>query len=194
MINIPRMSHLAAGFELTYPIDLKFVDLSGNPVEANRITSIAMKSSNGVIYTFEDSKHIWLKKNRIVQRLDGLDDVDIKYSIQNILVDGSNVVNQGQQRFEVIPGKPWQIELRLYNASFEAEDAIFGFPLGEGVEIQFPNGRIHQYSLGPDGELNVEGLARGTYLVQVVGAPGLSMVTPVVLSRNQEIELRVLAT
>lgn len=190
-ISLPRTSLIAAGFEVTYPIDLEFVDLSGNSVDAKRIDSITMKSSNGVTYAFEQGEPIWLKKNRIVQRLDGLDDVDLTYSIQNIQVDGSNVVNQGQQRFEVVPGKPWQIELLLFTATFLAKEAVFGYPLGEGVEIQYPDGRTMQYSFRPGGELKVDGLARGTYLVQVVGASGFSMATPMVLSRNQEVELQV---
>jgi hypothetical protein len=70
---------------------------------------------------------------------------------------------------------------------------VFGFSLGEGITLEYPNGRIEALTFGPEGEIEVGPLARGLYKAQVTGASGMAPPTPIALSRDQDVELKVLS-
>jgi transposase-like protein len=79
----------------------------------------------------------------------------------------------------------------LYSAHFTAYDALFRFPVGSGILIQYPDGRSENLLFGPDGDLKINSLARGLYTVTVMGASGMAPPTPLAMSRNQIVELLV---
>lgn len=190
-ISVPENLDLAVGFEQFFPVELNFVDLLGNPISPQRVTSVALRSSHGATNTYRLDQPIYLQRNRIVRRLDGLDDVKIRYSVLSVMVDGSNTVNQGQQVFEVTPQDPWQVELLLFSTRFTAREVFFGYSLGEGIELTYPDGRINKIPFDSDRSVEVERLARGLYSARVAGAPGVSVFTPLMISRNQNAELLV---
>jgi hypothetical protein len=185
---------LEAGFELSHLVTLAFHDLLGETVAPKRITSTTFKSSYGMTYSFQGAAPMWMQANRIVGRTWGLEEKKFSYALESVFIDGSNVVNRGQQRFLVEPNATWSIETLLYFARFRALDAVFGFPLGEGITMEYPDGRVEKLRFGPDNEIEVGPLARGLYTVQVVGARGAAPPTPVALSRDQYVELKVLST
>jgi hypothetical protein len=79
----------------------------------------------------------------------------------------------------------------LYSARFTARDALFGFPIGTGIHMEYPDGETQSYSFDLDEGYTLEGLARGIYRVTVIGAQGYAPPTPIALSRNQDVELMV---
>jgi hypothetical protein len=79
------------------------------------------------------------------------------------------------------------IPLQLHTVHFRTRDLLFGDPVGATVSLKYPDGRQVKVPLD-NGEATVEGLARGSYTVRV-DAPGLSFERPLVLSRNQYVEL-----
>lgn len=192
-INIPETTSLTAGFELYYPVNMVFVDASGNPVNPDRISNLTVRSSRGSIINFEGVERNWLQKNHIVRRLKGLEDVIIDYSVQSVVVDGSNVVNQGQQRFTVSPNSPWVIELLIFPVKFSVREALFGYRIGEGIQLQHPDGNIESYYFETEPEIAIDSLARGDYVASVIGAGGFSIPIPVVVSRSKEVELLVIS-
>jgi hypothetical protein len=109
----------------------------------------------------------------------------------SVEIDGANVVSQAQQRFYVDPDDLWTIQVLLYSARFTARDALFGFPIGTGIYMEYPDGEAQSYSFDPDEGYTLEGLARGIYRVTVTGAQGYAPATPIALSRNQDVELMV---
>jgi hypothetical protein len=80
----------------------------------------------------------WLQAGRIVRRQSGLEETRLLYSLQSVLVEGSNVVSQAQQRFYVNREDDWQIKLLLYSVRVMARDAVFGSPLGTAVRVVYP--------------------------------------------------------
>jgi hypothetical protein len=82
----------------------------------------------------------------------------------------------------------------LYSAHFSARDAMFGFPIGEGIELTYRDGRKEEYFFdGSDAELVIPSLARGSYSARIIGVGGSAPPTPVHLSRDQSIELLMLS-
>jgi hypothetical protein len=151
-----------------------------------------LTSSTGVRETFSDSEPKWLPGGRAVRRSTGLEETKILYSVDTVTVRGSNVVNSKQQRFYPSESRDWQIQLSLYAARFTARDALFRFPIGSGIQLEYPDGHTEQVPFESSGETTVTSLPRGTYHVKVDG-PGLSFSRPIVLSRDQELQLEVIS-
>lgn len=190
-IEIPLNKPLDIGFEVSYRVSQTFVDLSNRPVDDARVTSITMKGSNGTTYTFEDHDPHWLPAGRVIRLNNGLEQTKILYSVISVEIDGSNVVSQAQQRYFVNPNDVWTVKLLLYKATFNARDALFGFPIGTGIRMEYPDGEIQSYTFDTDKAYTLDGLARGIYRVTVTGAQGYAPPTPIALSRDQAVELMV---
>ncbi len=185
---------LQAGFALFHTVSMNFHDLEGAEVKQERVDTLTLKSSFGAQYTLEDGRPYLLQANRVARRKTGLEATPVQYAVENVVIDGTNVVNQAQQRYLVSPGDVWQVELLLYYARIQAKDALFGTPIGEQVMIEYPSGRQEIHPFGPQDKLTLGPLARGLYTLQVLGVSGMAPRTPVALSRDQDVELKVLTS
>jgi len=190
-IEIPLSKPLNVGLEVSYQVGQTFVDLKGKPVDRSRITSITLKGSNGATYTFEDNLPHWIPAGRIIRLNNGLQETKILYSVISVVIDGSNVVSQAQQRFYAHQNDIWPVKLLLYTAKFTAHDALFRFPLGTGIRMEYPDGDIQTFDFSSPQGHTITGLARGIYRVTVTGAEGFAPPTPIALSRNQDVDLMV---
>ncbi|RPI94894.1 MAG: hypothetical protein EHM40_01170 [Chloroflexi bacterium] len=190
-IVVPLNKPLEVGFDVHYEVSQTFVDLDNQPVDPSRVTSITYKGSTGATFTFEDTESHWLPAGRVIRRSKGLEETKILYSVISIVIDGANVVSQAQQRFYANPDDLWTIQVLLYSARFTARDALFGFPIGSGIHMEYPDGEVQSYSFDPAEGYKIEGLARGIYRVTVTGADGYAPATPIALSRDQNVELLV---
>ena len=184
---------IQAGFALHHRVRQQFVDLNGGEVDGSRVDTLTLKSSYGSFHTFDDGNPHWLQANRIARRSTGLEVTLVQYSVESVIIDGANVVNRYQQRFFLEPEDTWTIELLLYFASVTAKDAIFGFPLGEGITVEYPNTTVESLTFNEDNQVFLGPLARGDYKLQVTGVKGMAPPTPVALSRDQEVILKVLS-
>jgi transposase-like protein len=142
---------------------------------------------------FLDGQPHWLQSSRVSRGTDGLEETKILYSVVSVVVDGANVVSEAQQRFYVQPNDVWPIKLMLYSARFTARDALFHFPIGSGIRLDYPDGRSQEFLFDSNDELEIRSLARGLYHVTVTGAKGIAPPTPLALSRDQDMQLLVLS-
>jgi hypothetical protein len=191
-IQIPANGPLQVGFDVYHQIDQTFVDLDGNPVDPKRVTGITIKSAQGDIFNYQEGEHIWVPASRINRRSTGLEVTQLLYSVINVTVDGSNVVNKAQQRFYTGTDNTWKFTLTLYSIQVSAKDALFGSPVGEAVTLFYPNGKEDRFSLDQAGVAKLPSLARGIYKIQLEGTSGVNALTPVALSRNQVINENVI--
>lgn len=194
-LDRPGQTHVTAALGLHYAVKLSFTDLRGKPIDPERVTSVTVRSSNGVVHRIAGDKLLepqWLQGVRTVSTPTGPTDKEILLSVERVIVDGANVVNRAQQRFYPRRQREAEIALLFYSARFSARDALLTFPVGSGVRLRHPDGHWTYHSFGSSAELVVDGLARGEYWVEVDG-PGISFLRPVTLTRNQEVELEVLS-
>jgi hypothetical protein len=192
-VSTPMEGSLQAGFELTYPLSFRFEDDDGESIDPSRIARMSLRGEDGVLRVYEDGPPSELVGNRLVRRLSGLESLDVAYSLESVEIDGSNVVASGKQRIIPGRGRDWTIHLRLYSARFRVRDYLFGFGLGAGIRLQFPDGSSREFPLTAKHDLEVPALARGLYRVEVRGAGGIAPPTLVSLSRPQEIVLPVIS-
>lgn len=174
-------------------VRLRYLDRQGNAVKPGSVESAVVRGAHGGQYTFRGGQPRWLQVSRVVPKVGGrLESKPLRYSIQRVIVKGSNVVNAGDTQFQPSKTPVQPVQLLLYSARFQTKDAFFGFPIGSAVRLKYPNGRVERYELGKGGELLLPSLPRSDYEVTVDG-PGFSFSRPVRLSRNQEVELEVLS-
>lgn len=185
---------LQVGFAMYHPVSFTFAELDGRRVDPARITGVTLKSSTSELHTMESSGEHWLQANRIARRVAGLEVAPIQYGVESVIIDGASVVNQYQQRFFVEPNDVWPVELLLYSARFQSADALFGFSVGDGVDLRYPDGRVEFLPFGADKVVFVDSLARGDYTVQVNGVGGMSPEMPVALSKDQDVTIKVLTS
>jgi hypothetical protein len=76
---------------------------------------------------------------------------------------------------------------------FTAKDAFFRVPVGTGVELTFADGRREELRFAA-GERGIDRvLPRGELAARALGAPGMTLSVPVVLSRAQDVVVPVLS-
>jgi hypothetical protein len=152
---------------------------------------MTLKSRTGVRTPVKQGEDVWLQGSRVVPFSGELVSKDIDYQVERAEVDGTNVVNRAQQRFTPHKQQSLDVQLLFYSLKVVTRDALFGFPVGEGIQLRYPNGRTVRHDL-KDGTVTLPSLPRGTYNVKVV-ASGVSFTRPVSVSRNQEVELKVIS-
>jgi hypothetical protein len=190
-VRVPTSEVIQVGLNTFHQISEKFVDLDGYPVDPQRISGITIKSLQGDIFNLKQSQPIWIPASRVARRSTGLEQTNLLYSVIAVLIDGSNVVNQAQQRFFAAENDTWTISLLLYSLHIDAKDGLFGAPVGKTVEVQFPDGQKKSYPLDKSGSVEIHSLARGIYTIDLTGTNGLDSKIPVALSRNQDVAVNV---
>lgn len=190
-VSVPYDGVIQVGLDIYHKVSMQFVDLDGLPVDPSRITSISIRSIQGDVFTLKPGDTPWLPASRTARRQTGLEKTDLLYSLNSVKIDGSNVVNSAQQRFYAKPDDTWTISLLLYSLHITAKDGLFASPLGKSVDILLPNGQTQNYSMDKSGILEIHSLARGIYHISLVGVKGLGTSTPVALSRNQVVNLKI---
>jgi hypothetical protein len=192
LVRVPAEKVVQVGLNVYHQVSQKYVDLDGFPVDPARISSIKIKSAQGDTFELKPDQITWLPASRVARRGNGLEETKLLYSVISVNIDGSNVVNQAQQRFYANPNDRWPISLLLYTLRINAKDGLFGSPVGKTANIEFPNGQIKNYPLDKLGQVEIHSLARGIYKIELTGTNGLNSIIPVALSRNQDVSAKVI--
>jgi hypothetical protein len=185
-----------ATFELWEPVAFNFTDENGEHVDQSLIDTIVLKSSLGEIYTLtaDDLDEPELHISNVVNTPVGINTKSVTYYVDQVIIDGANVVNRSQQRmaFENGDDLNFQITLLFYQVKFQATDAFFGRPLGDEIVIQAPDGSKQHLPINDQGEVFIPRLPRGDYQITVVGG-GYSPPRPLRISRDQVVQLEVIS-
>ncbi len=177
-------------------VSFEFVDRSGRKVEPASLDAVTIKRSDGAVFTLGPAALGGSPKlfqgNRVVPLSGELVAKDLDYRIQSVLVGGNNVVNRAQQAFTPMRSGKVRVELLFYSARVTARDMLFGFAIGSGVRLQFPDGHVETREFTNGHELVFPRLPRGSYEISV-NAWGPSNPQPLTLTRDQVVELKVVS-
>lgn len=188
-----RNTRIRAALDLSHPVTFSFANLQEQPVAAETISALTLKSSTGEVHTVTTpqlDEPLWLHASRIVPTHNGLLQKDLYYSVESVMIRGSNVVNRAQQRFVVRTQRHWPIALMFYSARFSSHDALFGVPIGGGIEVEYPDGSTETRAFDAANTVTFDHLPRGEYRIRVQ-ASGISPFRPLALTRNQVVDLEV---
>lgn len=191
-IQVPAKKIYQAGLNVYYQVGESFVGLDGHPVDPKRITEFIIRNGQGDSFTLNNGEAQWIPVSRTIRGVNGLQTTKLLYSVISVMVDGSNVVNQSQQQFYAKPNDSWKISLLFYSLRVTILDGLFGTAVGKSINLVFPDGQVRNYPVDKAGTAEIHSLARGIYSIQVIGVKGMGNSTPVALSKNQEITMKIL--
>ena len=180
-----------ATLKIYKPVTLTFVDLEGAKVRRTDLGTVTVKASTGYHVDLPaDSGTTLLQASRVVPDNQGLEIKQLYFTVQDVDVQGNNVVNRSQTKFFPETDRDVTVPLLFFDATVRARDAFFGFGLSGTLHLTYPSGRSTAIPLGEDGRVALPGLARGQYELAVEG-PGLRLSQPVAMSRRQDVDLKV---
>ena len=180
---------VTASFATACPVSPQLVEQNGIPLPAQEVSRITVLSSIGQPAALSPSGTTWLPCAVPVYRDGVLSSRSVQYSVQSVLVGGSNVVRAGVERFE--PGKTAKPTVTgfFYSLTITAHDAMLGGALGRYALLTLPNGDVRRVELGPRHTATVADLPIGDYQVQVKAGGATVSAETVHLSRDQTANL-----
>lgn len=179
----PGANRAEVGFELSYPIRVRFATKDGRPVSMSTISSVTIANSLGGRFTFAPyDPPALLVANRILRVQSGLYLQPIRYSVRTVLYGGSNVVYAGSQNFYVHPHQVWTVKILLFPMRLEVRDALFGFGIGTAVLIRRSNGASRLVPLRTGHGVTLPNMPRATYELVAKG-PGFGLSAPATLTK-----------
>jgi hypothetical protein len=189
----PGPNREQVGMVVSHPIAVRFTGPHGVPVPLSDVTRVTVDSSLGESFTFAPSHPPpTLPADRIVRIQSGLAPLIIRYSVREVVIDGSNVVYGGKQNFFVHASGVWTVAVLLFPLRIEVKDALFGFGIGSAVRLMLPDGSSRIIKLGNGHAIAMTGLPRATYQLAARGA-GFGLTSPTTLSKPQVAKLLLLS-
>jgi len=184
------------------------VDNRTRAVDPSRVHSVTLANMIGEKFVLGADQRKWFEGVRVARRLHGLEETVITYSVMQVMISGTNVVNQAQQRYyfskpadrRKVPygrhtffaDRSLHVRLSLYDAKFATHDLLFRRPVGNAIQLTYPDGHKQIVSL-QKGKTTIKSLPRGLYQVVVKTSAGIRMTVPVSLSKNQDMQLKVIS-
>lgn len=149
-----------------------FLDRTGAPVSLERIRSVTLRNSQGELlaFTAEQLRQPQeLASSRVVVGARTVSEEDLHYTVEEVIVDGRNVLAPGQTSFTPRRARDWQIRLDLYPVRFRVSDRLVGSPLtGVKMAIEHSDGQRTAIATGLRGRTAIE-LPPGEYRVSIDG-------------------------
>jgi hypothetical protein len=190
------MKQLTATYDVYYHVKLSFADdLGRRPPDP--IRTVVLHASTGVVQSFTPTRATvqgrWIWGKRVVPYHDTLQVKPVYWVIDRVGIDGSNVVNQSQQK--IFPAQAvnhvYRVRLLYYSAAIHVRDSLLPVDASSKVKLRFPDGSVRIYPLS-HGRLLLGALPRGHYDIKPVGF-GIGFWAPVALSRDQVIDVRLIS-
>lgn len=180
---------VTASFAVMCPVSPRLAQQDGATLAATRVTEITLRDNLGQPATLRPSGTTWLPCSWPVYRDSFLSSTDLQYSVQTMLVSGTNTVHVGVERFK--PGRTPNPKLTgyFYALTITAHDALFGSAVGSYALLTMPDRTVRRIPLGTRHVATVSNLPQGNYQVQIK-AHGASVPAQTLrLSKNQTANL-----
>jgi hypothetical protein len=180
---------VTASFAAMCPVSPRLAQQNGATLAATRVSEITLRDNLGQPATLRPSGTTWLPCSWPVYRDSLLSSADLQYSVQTMLVSGTNAVHVGVERFK--PGRTPNPKLTgyFYALTITAHDALLGSAVGSYALLTMPDRTVRRIPLGPRHVATVSNLPQGNYRVQIK-AHGASVPAQTLrLSKNQTANL-----
>jgi len=180
---------VTASFATACPVSPRLVEENGTPLPAGEVSRITLLNSLGQNVNLSPTGRTWLPCGWPVYRDSLLSSRSLQYSVQSVIVSGTNVVHGGVERFSPSQTSHLKITGFFYALTITAHDAVFGSSLGDYALLTMPDRTVRKVGLGPRHTATIGDLPLGDYQVRVkAGSASVSAVT-VHLSRDRTANL-----
>jgi hypothetical protein len=180
---------VTASFAVMCPVSPRLAQQDGAELAATRVSQIVLRNNLGQPATLRPSGTTWLPCSWPVYRDSLLSSTDLQYSVQSMVVSGTNTVHVGVERFKPSRTPNPKLTGYFYTLTITAHDALFGGALGSYALLTMPDHTIRRVPLGPRHVATVSNLPQGNYQV-AIKARGASVPTQTLrLSKDQTANL-----
>jgi hypothetical protein len=180
---------VTASFAVNCQVSPHLVRQDGSALGAARVSRITLRSNLGQPATLNPGGPTWLRCAWPVFRDSLLSSRDLRYSVQNMLVNGSNVVRSGVQRFHPSRTPKPTVTGYFYSLTITAHDAIFGGAMGSYALLTMPDHTVRRVVLGREHAATVRDLPLGDYRVEVKARGASISAQTLRLSKDQTANL-----
>lgn len=158
---------VTASFAVMCPVSPRLAQQDGAALTANRVAQINLRNNLGQPARLLPSGTTWLPCAWPVYRGSLLSSTDLQYSVQSMLVSGTNTVHVGVERFKPSRTPNPRLTGYFYALTITAHDAIFGGAVGSYALLTMPDHTVRRVPLGPGHVATVSNLPQGNYQVQI---------------------------
>ncbi|MDQ1691078.1 MAG: hypothetical protein QOD87_1186 [Pseudonocardiales bacterium] len=183
---------VTAAFSLQRQVQPIVVRQDGTAVNPAEVSAITVKSDFGQLMTMSPSSPTWLDVVRPAYHHSVLSAVPVKYSLQSVIVRGTNVVDAGRQAFLPSTSNP-RFVTQFYNLTVTAHDALFPTSRGKSIVVTYPDGAAETVPFDAQHRAVLNDLPRGTYKLQIKAGLALVTSTQFTLSRDKSSDLTVIS-
>jgi hypothetical protein len=180
---------ITAAFSVWCPVTPRFTDQHGRALYPAQIAQVTVRSDTGQTASLRPSGTTWLQCTRPVARGSTLHSQDVQYSVQNVMVSGTNVVRAGIERFWPGRTRAPTIVGYFHDLTITAHDALFGGPTGQETLVTLPDHTVLTEPLGPRHTATLSNLPQGSYRVQVKAEGAIVSTQTLRLSRDMTVDL-----
>jgi hypothetical protein len=182
---------VTAAFTLQQPLQPRLVQQDGSPVDPAEVSTITVKSKAGQIVTLSSSAPTWLDVSLPAYRHGTLSAAGVRYSLQSVIVRGSNVVDAGRQVFT--PASNPTFVTQFHDLTVTGHDALFSSPRGSAAVVTFPDGGKLSAPFDARHKAVFNNLPRGNYRVDIKAGTAIVASDQFTLSRDKTADLAVIS-
>ena len=167
------------------------VNQNGVPVDPARVSSITVKSDTGQLIELNPASPTLLDVSRPALRHGALVVLPAVYSLQSVIVRGTNVVDSGRQTFR--PGGDVTFVTQFHDLVITGQDALFGSTRGIAAVITYPDGGQVTIPFDAQHRAVLPDVPRGTYKASVKAGHAISESTQFTASKDKTVSVSVIS-
>jgi hypothetical protein len=184
---------ITAGFTVQQQVMPRLIEQDGTPLDVSRISDMTVKSDTGQIVNLSSTSPTWLDGLRPAYHHSALVAQPATYSLQTVMVRGTNVVDAGRQTFKPASNATPTFTTQFHDLVIAGHDALFKSPMGETAIVTFPDGAKQTVRLNAQHTATLSNLPRGTYTVLIKAGKGIVASELFALSKDKRVNLPVIS-
>ena len=187
-IRIPDIRQVTVALQFLHPVQFTFKTPTLVPIANSLIPFVDISDDAGNVTRLTGPAPYWIEANAITRLATGFSSAVPEYRIVSVQLDGSEVVNRGQQRFTADMAKTIPVELLVFDLAIQGRDALLKSSAGFKATVTSTDGVKYFVELDSSGRASVR-LPRGEYRILLGNGIGIPLSTPVALSRDQGVDV-----
>ena len=193
--GLPMRSNyvVTAAFTVQHQVTPRVIRQDGTALAPTEVDSVVARSDNGSMVNLPLTSPTWLDATRPVYHHSILSAEPVTYSLQTVMVRGTNVVDAGRQTFTPTTTVNPTFTTQFYDLVITGHDAIFKSGLGTSATVTFPDGGKLTVPLNAEHTAKLSNLPRGNYKVTLDAGRAIVGVQQFGLSKDKTADLIVIS-
>jgi hypothetical protein len=156
------------------------------------VSRVTARSETGAIVQLIPGRPTWLDSEQPSFHHSKLTSEPVSYSLQSVLVRGTNVVDAGRQIFTPNTTTAPTFFTQFHDLTITGHDALFKSPLGISATVTYPDGGQVTVRLDARHTVTLPNLPRGNYQVTLAAGRSIVGTQQIGLSKDKTADLIVI--